>query len=138
MEMKVLHERWKDNDSPSVEGQIRWLQKQGFAQHHIEQAMIGVYGDIDFGKVPMVYRKGDEIIYRLSKDAPPDERWQGAEIKTGNDLDQVILMAAKQARTDELSAQIAHMEQFMEKLRQKWAEEQKPSLWQRIFSRKKK
>ena len=39
MDIKALHERFKDDHSPSVEGQIRWLQKQGFPQHHIEQAM---------------------------------------------------------------------------------------------------
>lgn len=145
--MKVIHERFKDTDSPSVEGQIRWLQKQGFAQHHLEQAMISVYGDIDNGRVPRVFKKTitendkqtTETIYRNFGESPPDSRWgEGEEISTGHDLDQVLMIAAKQARTDELSAMIINMEKFTEKLKQKWAEEQKPSLLNRIFSKKKK
>lgn len=146
MEMKVIHERFKDDDSPSVEGQIRWLQKQGFAQHHLEQALISVYGDIERGRVPRVFRRKImkdnketvETIYRNCGEPPPDERWgEGEEIKTGYDLDQVILITAKQARTDELSVMIANMEKFTEKLRERWQAEQKPSLLQRIFGRKK-
>ena len=51
----ILHRKFKDHDSPSVEGQIRWLQKQGFAEHHIQQAMIALYNDIEQEKIPNLH-----------------------------------------------------------------------------------
>ena len=90
MNFKELHEKFKDDDSPSVEGQIRWLQKQGFAQHQIEQAMISVYTEIERGE---------------------------ATFNNGFELDQYLLNKAKLIRTGELTAQIAKMEQFVDKLK---------------------
>lgn len=139
MEMKELHKRWKDDSSPSVEGQIRWLQKQGFAQHHLEQALITMYGEIESGKIPMVYElEGRESLFRSAKEPPPDERWAGREIADGNELDQYLLNVAKQIRTDELTAMIKNMEQFEAKLKAKWEaerKEEKPGFFSRLFGK---
>jgi uncharacterized protein (DUF2132 family) len=103
-----LHAKYKDENSPSVEGQIRWLQKQGFAQHQIEQAMIKVYMEIE-----------------------RDEK----DFANGMALDQHLLQVAKLIRTDELTQQIRKMEDFVEELKKKWqAEEKKKNSWfRRLF-----
>lgn len=90
MNFKELHSKFKDDDSPSVEGQIRWLQKQGFDQHQIEQAMISTYTEIERSQITF---------------------------KKGFDLDQYLLNKAKLIRTEELTTQIARMEEFVDKLK---------------------
>jgi len=110
MDFKQLHERFKDDDSPSVEGQIRWLQKQGFAQHQIEQAMISTYTEIERGEFTP---------------------------KNGSDLDQYLLNKAKIVRTEELSAQIKKMEEFVDKLKgqaiEEYKKEQEKPWYKRLF-----
>jgi uncharacterized protein (DUF2132 family) len=96
MDFKELHSKYKDEYSPSVEGQIRWLQKQGFAQHQIEQAMITVYSEIERGE---------------------------KDFKNGLELDQYLLEKAKLIRTEELTAQIKKMEEFVNKLKGQAIEE---------------
>lgn len=96
MDFVKIHERFKDNDSPCVEGQIRWLQKQGFAQHQIEQAMISLYSAIERGEK-----------------AP----------KNGFELDQLLLAEAKKIRTEELREQVKRMESFVEKIKQQAIDE---------------
>lgn len=105
MDMKTLHARFKDDDSPSVEGQIRWLQKQGFPQHHIEQAMLTLYSELERGNVP---KKED-----------------GTPVKGGWDLDQALLLTAKTIRTDELRLQVKRLEEFEAKLKAKWEEDRR-------------
>jgi len=90
MDFVALHLKYKDSDSPSVEGQIRWLQKQGFAQAQVEQAMISVYDEIERGE---------------------------ATFSNGHELDQYLLKKAKSIRTEELSNQIVRMEEFVDKLK---------------------
>lgn len=109
MNFKALHTKYKDNDSPTVEGQIRWLQKQGFGQHQIDQAMITVYTEVERGE---------------------------KDFKNGNDLDQHLLETAKKIRTDELTTYITKLEEFESKLKKKWEEDQKKSKpwYKRIFS----
>jgi uncharacterized protein (DUF2132 family) len=113
MNIKELHERFKDDDSPSVEGQVRWLQKQGFAQHQIEQAMLKVYDEIDRGLVTF---EGDRKGFRL---------------------DQYLLQTAKQIRTEELSQQIKSIEDFHARLKAQWEEDlrkkQRKPWYKRIF-----
>jgi len=96
MNFVELHSKFKDDDSPSVEGQVRWLQKQGFAQHQIEQAMISVYMEIERNE---------------------------ANFKNGFELDQYLLEKAKLVRTEELTTQIAKMEEFVANLKKKWDED---------------
>jgi uncharacterized protein (DUF2132 family) len=98
MDMKELHAKYKDENSPSVEGQVRWLQKQGFAQHQIEQAMIAVYTEIERGE---------------------------KDFKDGLELDQYLLEKAKIIRTQELADQVKKMESFVESIRNKAIEDYK-------------
>lgn len=109
MNFTELHAKYKDDDSPSVEGQIRWLQKQGFAQHQIEQAMIATYAEIERGE---------------------------KDFTSGLELDQYLLNKAKLIRTEELTLQIAKMEEFVDKLKSKWEEDlkKKKPWYRRLFS----
>lgn len=95
MNFKELHRKYADNDSPTVEGQIRWLQKQGFPQHQIEQAMITVYGEISRGETTF---------------------------KNGSELDQYLLNVSKKFRTDELTALSAVWEENAAAQEKKWRE----------------
>ncbi len=101
MNFKELHRKHADKDSPTVEGQIRWLQKQGFPQHQIDQGMITVYSEIE----------------RKEKD-----------FKSGLELDQYLLDTCKKFRTDELTAYVAKLEEFEAGLKKKWEQEQKKQL----------
>lgn len=151
MDIKLVHEQFKDNHSPSVEGQIRWLQKQGFAEHQIQQAMIAVYGDIERGELPLVYSrevatpdggKKMERLYHLFSDAGPGgDRYDKNPIQNGWDLDQIILEVAKRYRTDDLNSMLKNIEKFEANMKEKWVKEQerknkKPGFFSRIFSKK--
>ena len=146
MDIKALHEKFKDEDSPSVQGQIRWLQKQGFMEHQINNAMLSVYSDIEAGKIPVVYTREEvhpdgktHILkkYQLKDQPHPGEGWSIREIRTGWDLDQVILEEAKRFRTQDLTAIVRNIEQFESDLRAKWEAEQKakqkPGFFKRLF-----
>ena len=129
MNFKELHTKFKDDDSPSVEGQIRWLQKQGFAQHQIEQAMIAAYTEIEMGRIPncwsmLVQKNGGERIDRKYLPADynsPGHKWKSRPIKNGFEFDQFLLENAKKVRTDELSVMLKNMQQFEKKLKKKWS-----------------
>ena len=142
MDIKALHDRFKDDHSPSVEGQIRWLQKQGFAQHHIEQAMAEMYVDIERGDLPIAYEKlADDGKKGIALYAPkgvnsPGKEYQPRPISNGWDLDQALLDYAKRARTEELSASIAAIERFEKKLKNKWLKQ--VPWYKRIFGVKPK
>lgn len=129
MNFKQLHEQFKDNDSPSVEGQIRWLQKQGFAQHQIEQAMLTVYSELERGETPLVFTKKEihpdggvklSRVFGNNIDARPDESWNQRVIVTGEELDKYLQQVAKRVRTEELTLMVKNMEAFEDTLRKKW------------------
>jgi len=145
MDIIKLHEDFKDDDSPSVEGQIRWLQKQGFLQNQIDQALITVYGDIERGETPMVFtrlqtgkggKKNILKVYRLYSEPKPGSPWHGDPIENGWDLDQTLLRTAKTARTKDLSAVIKNIEKFEADLRAKWEKDRRRSFFKRLFRRK--
>ena len=133
MNLKELHERFKDNDSPSVEGQIRWLQKQGFAQHQIQQAILMVYSAIKRNEIPFVFHKKEERpdggvdsirVFGLEETTKPGEEWSMREIVSGEELDNCLLWKAKGVRTAELTSMVRKMEEFELDLRKKWEQEQ--------------
>ena len=142
MDIKTLHERFKDDHSPSVEGQIRWLQKQGFPQHHIEQAMAEMYADIERGDLPKAYEKlsqDDKVIqsiYLPKEVNSPGKDFAQREISNGWDLDQALLEYAKRARTDELGVMLKNIERFEQKLRKKWMKQ--VPWYKRVFGSKPK
>ena len=122
MDIKKLHEQYKDEASPSVELQIRWLRRMGFEQHQIDQAIITVYSDIETGK---------------------------KHFADGSQLNLYLKTVASQIRTDELAAYVSKLEQFEAKLKEKWeteraereaalvaaAKEPKKGWFKRLFSK---
>lgn len=121
MDMKALHKRFSDENSPSVEGQIRWLQKQQFSQSQIDQAMMTLYMELDAGRVPEAWTKGGETCYCLQgTQVEPDPAWTHRPIATGHDLDQMLLTIAKYIRTQELTVMITHLEKFEASMRSRW------------------
>lgn len=124
-EYAELHRRFKDDDSPSPEAQMMWLQKQGFAQHHIDQAFWNIYGDLEIGKVPQVFEhvengKMIDIKYGPSDVSAPSHRHKARPVATGWEFDQALLEAAKMAKTNEYSAILANMKRTEKKMRKKW------------------
>ena len=139
MDIKKLHEKWKDDDCPSVEGQIRWLQKQGFGQHQIDQAMMMLYKALDHGEIPQICKRLDvengETVYRLKGERQKVGRWDIRDIKNGYELDQVLLELARRVRTDELAAMVKNIEKFEHDMRKKWEKANKIPIWKRMFRR---
>ena len=138
MDINKLHEQFKGDDSPSVEGQIRWLQKQGFGQHQIDQAMIQLYKALDHGEIPQVCNRLDgknERVYRLKGETQKVGRWDVRKIKDGFELDQVLLELAKRVRTEELGVIVKNVEKFEHDMRKRWEKANKIPIWKRIFRR---
>jgi hypothetical protein len=142
MDFKTLHAKFKDDDSPSVEGQIRWLQKHGFSQSQIDQAMVLFYTDVEKEKLPVAYElfhtdgKLKETVFCPVDVNRPSKEHKQREILNGWDFDQALLDYAKRVRTEELSAMISHMEQFEKKLRNKFYGE--VPWYKRVFGAKPK
>ena len=125
MNFEKLHEPFKDDDSPSVEGQIRWLQKQKFTQAQIEQALLLAYSDLNNERIPQRWKRttrnesGTELIERhfLAFGAKPSGRkWESRDIQTGFELDQFLLNCAKRVKTTELGQTMKNLEAFKKKL----------------------
>ena len=137
MDIKKLHEKFADYNSPTVEGQIRWLQKAGFVQHQIEMAMVSLYSEIERGEIPKVWAKGKETKYLPASEnfLAREAGWSSRDIQNGNDLDQCLMARAKGVRTGELTVMIAKIEEFEAKMRKKWDEDQKNKKpwYKRIF-----
>ena len=112
MDFKKLHEKYKDEASPSVELQIRWLQRIGFQPHQIDQAMITVYGEIEHGE---------------------------KTFKNGNELNLYLKDTAVKIRSEEINVYITNLEKFEAKMRSKWDEDRKrmKPWYKRIFGIKK-
>lgn len=108
MDFKKLHEKYKDEASPSIELQVRWLQRMGFQPHQIDQAMITVYSEIE-----------------------KDEK----TFNNGGELNLYLKDMAVKIRTEELNVYIANLEKFEQKMRDKWdADRKKLKPWyKRIF-----
>ena len=132
MNFSSLHEPFKDEDSPSVEAQIRWLQKQGFAQHQIQKTMVRVYSEISKNEIPRVWtrqikdnsgRDVEEKIYRPYGVEPKGEEWSWKKVANGWDLCQYILEIAKSFRTKDLTRMIKDMEKFESDMKDKWLKE---------------
>ena len=98
MDFKKLHEKYKDDASPSVELQIRWLQRIGFKPHQVDQALITVYGEIERGE---------------------------KTFKNGGELNLYLKDTASKIRTEEINVYIANLERFEAKMREKWEEDRK-------------
>ena len=132
MNLKELHKQFRDNDSPSVEGQYRWLEKQGFTPDQIEQAIIETYTEIHNGHTPqrwtreMKNAEGKTVVEtRFGKYGvtPKGANWKCADISNGFEFDQFLLEMAKSARKNDLQLKIRGIQIFEKKMRKKWARE---------------
>lgn len=128
MNFKAIHDKYKDDASPSVEGQIRWLQKQGFSQDQIDRAMLGLYSDIEIGQAPRVFEKEEngkivDTKYAFYSDPIPTFCYTFRDIKTGWELDQSLLEYARRERTKDLDAVIKRYEDFTKTLRNNWVKQ---------------
>lgn len=139
MDFKLLHEPFRDEDSPSVEAQIRWLQKQGFLQHQIQKTMVRVYGELSRNEIPRVWKRTldnrEEVLYRPHGVTPKGEGWSSEKVANGFDLCQYILEIAKSFRTQDLTKFIKDMEKFESDMKSKWIDSIKYKVpwWKRLF-----
>ena len=141
MNIKELHGKYADEHSPNPEGQVRWLQKQGFPQHQIDQAFILLYQDLERGQIPRVFeqKNADGIVVSRKYgpyDTPCPTDHHSREISNGWDLDQCLLECAKIVRTNELQSTLVSIEAFEKKLRKKWSRQ--VPWYKRIFGVKPK
>jgi hypothetical protein len=140
MDIKAILAKFTDEKEFTVEGQIRWLQKQGFAQDQIDHAMLKVYFDLERGLIPCKWNTGAEVVY-LSGDVPKSgAHWEGGPISTGNDLDQYLLKVAKEIRTKELSDKAASLGDLVSKMKAQWEADAakanaKPGFFKRLFGK---
>ena len=51
MNFQELYEPYATKEAPNVSDQIKWLQKQGFPQNIIDQALLVVYTELEKGKI---------------------------------------------------------------------------------------
>lgn len=141
MDIKKLHEPFKDDDSPAAEGQVVWLQKQGFNQAQIDRAMVDVYSALDRGERPQLWYKkvprpgGDTFevqkIYLHQEEPTPGPGFESKDITTGWDLDQFLLQRAKFFKKEDMSAVVKNIETFEANMRKKWEARQRKKRWWR-------
>lgn len=114
MDLVKLHKSFKDVNSPSVEFQLRWLQKQGFSKDHIDKAILLGYTEIAEGKV----------------------------FKSGAELNLYLKDLARKFQMEELTNYTQKLGDVEEIMRQKWnndliqltkSEHKKQPLWKRIL-----
>ena len=73
MNFEELHKPYADQDSPTVEGQMRWLLKQGIPQHLVDLAMLYVYDQITKGKTFSGGRELDLYLLDIARKLHADE-----------------------------------------------------------------
>ena len=150
MDIKLLHSHYKDEHSPTVEGQIRWLQNQGFSQDQIDQAMIATYFDIERGCIPCKWerrfkdeqgRNTNELIFLPGDQPKPGDDWSGGPVAGGKMLDQYLLKVAKDIRTKELADKTQALGAMVSKMKAQWEADakkaaSKPGIIKRMFGKK--
>lgn len=143
MDIKALLSGFTDLKDHTVEGQIRWLQKQGFTQDHIDHAILAVYFDIERGVIPKKWNTGidGEVTYLPGDQEPSGAHWTGGPISGGNDLDHYLLKVAKDIRTKELSDKVAQIGTQVAKMKAQWEADfkkanAKPGFFKRMFGKK--
>lgn len=95
IDFEALHKKFRDNDSASPQGQIRWLLKQGFAPNIVDEAMLMVYEEVKVGK----------------------------EFINGFEFDQYLLLKARELQKKELDDHILKLEAFYGDMKKRWENE---------------
>jgi len=108
MDLRALHAKYRDQDSPSVELQVKWLKRLGFEGQVVDRAILTVYTEIEQGE---------------------------KDFKSGGELNLYLKEVAEGIRKDDLTAYVSHLEKFEAKLRKKW--EGKLPWWKRWLGVKK-
>ena len=147
MDIKSLLQAYTSEKEFTVEGQIRWLQKQGFSQDQIDHAILAVYFDLERGVLPNKWYRTvetsagpvSEIVYFAGDQPKPNVDWDGGPISGGHELDQYLLKVAKDIRTKELSDKAAQLGELVSKMKSQWEAdkskaEAKPGFFKRLFS----
>jgi hypothetical protein len=149
MDIKALLASYTSEKEFTVEGQIRWLQKQGFTQDQIDQAILTVYFDLERGVLPNKWSRTasntsagpiTELVYFAGDQPKPNVDWEGGPISGGNDLDQYLLKVAKDLRTKELSDKAQQLGVLVAKMKSQWEIDAakanaKPGFFKRMFSK---
>lgn len=141
MDIKAIHAKFQDRPDHTIEGQMRWLEKQGFTRDQIDEAMLSVYFDLERGVIPCKWNTGTEVVY-FSGDTPKSgEHWEGGPIDNSHDLDRYLLKVAKDIRTKEYSDKARRLGEQVAKMKSQWEADYKkanakPGFFKQLFSKK--
>ena len=143
MDLKAILANYTSKKDHTVEGQMRWLQKQGFTEDQIAQALMTVYFDLERGVLPNKWQMGPdgETAYLPGDQPKASETWIGGPISGGHELDQYLLKVAKDIRTRELTDKVAAIGVQVSKMKAQWEKDYlkanaKPGFLKRTFGKK--
>ena len=143
MDLKAILAGYTTKPEFTVEGQMRWLQKQGFTEDQIAQALMSVYFDLERGVLPNKWRMGPEgeTVYLPGDQPKASETWIGGPIGGGHELDQYLLKVAKDIRTRELTDKVAAIGIQVAKMKAQWEKDfikanAEPGFFKRTFRKK--
>ena len=140
MDIKAIHAKFQDRPDHTIEGQMRWLEKQGFSRDQIDAAMLKVYFDLERGCLPIKWNTGSETVY-LAGDVPPSgEHWVGEPATSSHDIDRYLLAVAKGIRTQEYADKAARLGEQVAKMKAQWEADfkkanAKPGFFKRLFAK---
>ena len=140
MDLKVILSNYTSKKDHTVEGQMRWLQKQGFTEDQIAQALMTVYFDLERGVLPNKWVIDGVTTYLPGDQPKGSDSWVGGPISGGHDLDQYLLKVAKDIRTRELTDKVAALGVQVAKMKAQWEREYikanaKPGFIKRTFGK---
>jgi len=101
MDYNKLYEPYQTKEAPLVTDQVKWLQKNGFPQHIIDQSLVKVYDELDRGR-------------KFEADEKHSATWH---------LWNYLREVARELHKVELEAYLKNLEAFQAKLRENWNED---------------
>lgn len=143
MDLKTIHDAFTQKKDHTIEGQMRWLQKQSFTEDQIAQALMTVYFDLERGVMPNKWQMGEggETVYLPGDQPKASETWIGGPISGFHELDQYLLKVAKDIRTRELTDKVKAVGEQVAKMKAQWEKDfikahAKPGFLKRTFGKK--
>jgi hypothetical protein len=97
MDFKKLIEPYSEGGLRTIEAQIKWLLSKGIPRHHIDQAILTVYQEVEHGR-------------QFTASESEQERAEGKT--AGHYLDHEIFRVAKELYQAELSESVQKLEDF--------------------------
>ncbi|MGO9020473.1 MAG: hypothetical protein ACLQVJ_19210 [Syntrophobacteraceae bacterium] len=122
MDLNKLVEPYSEEGKRTIEAQVKWLLAKNIARHHIDQAILTVYDEMERGKVFLA----------------------SATHNAGHHLDHELLRVAQELQRAELSDSLSKLEKFHNDLCQRHkdigaaeviARMQKPLNWLQRFGK---